>query len=161
MLRWNIDLPMITHNCLKSLKMLVLFEFIPTESIVSWIKGKVGIENSRSDVKSIDSNKEFEVDLLKDGTIIIMGALALVVIGIILLMSKCDSLIYSDYRVYKTYMTIRRKIFYNSIIRYFYTGAMKLQMTACEIFIVGFTLTFATCSQWFMAIMIFLTTYGI
>ena len=100
------------------------------------------------------------MDLLKDGTIIIMGALALVVIAIILLMSKCNSIIYSDYRVYKTYMTIRRKIFHNSIIRYFYTGAMKLQMTACEIFIVGFTFTFAACTQWFIAIMIFLALYG-
>ena len=60
MLRWNIDLPMITRNCLESLKMLVLFEFIPTESIVSWIKEKVGIENSRPDVKSIDSIPERE-----------------------------------------------------------------------------------------------------
>ena len=34
MLRWDITLPMLTKSCLSSLKMLVLFEFIPTVSIV-------------------------------------------------------------------------------------------------------------------------------
>ena len=44
MLRWKIDLPIITRQYLEALKMLVLFEFIPTGSIILWIKEKFGFD---------------------------------------------------------------------------------------------------------------------
>ena len=90
-----------------------------------------------------------------------MGVFVLLLIVIILILSKCNSLIYGDYRVFKVYMSIRRKIFHNSIIRYFFTGSIKLQTTAADIFFAGFALTFATCSKWFFAIMVFVVLYGI
>ena len=34
MLRWEIDLPLLTEKYIASLKMLVLFEFIPTNEIL-------------------------------------------------------------------------------------------------------------------------------
>ena len=58
-------------------------------------------------------------------------------------------------------MIIRRKIFHNSIIRYFYTGAIKLQMIACDILFAGFVLTFGNVIQWLIAVMTFVAIYGI
>ena len=43
MLRWQIDLPSLTEKYIASLKMLVLFEFIPTNEILGKIKEEVGI----------------------------------------------------------------------------------------------------------------------
>ena len=43
-LRWRISLPLLTLECLKALKMLVLFEFIPTKDIVNWILDKAGFK---------------------------------------------------------------------------------------------------------------------
>ena len=45
MLRWRINLPLLTLECLKALKMLVLFEFIPTADIMNWIKDRAGFGN--------------------------------------------------------------------------------------------------------------------
>ena len=161
MLRWKIDLPLLTLNCFNSFKMLVLFEFIPTDIVSDWIKKKLGIHSSGIQAKSIDENNKQELDVLKDGTILFAGVLILLVIVVLLILNRCNALVYKDYRIFKIYMTIRRKIFHNSIIRYFYTGAIKLQVTACDIFVAGFVLTFSTCTQWFVAITIFVALYGI
>ena len=77
-------------------------------------------------MKSIDNNEKIQTDLLQDDTIIIIGIAALLLIGLILIISRCKTLIHSNKKVYRVYMMIRRKIFHNSIIRYFYTGAIKL-----------------------------------
>ena len=140
--------------------MLVLFEFIPTGIIIDWIKSKIGIKSTKDNVKSIEDNAQTDVDIFKDGTIILTGIATLLIIVVILIVSRCNTFIYKDYRVFKIYMTIKGKIFHNSIIRYFYTGAIKLQMTSCDIFMAGFTLTLSNCSQWFVAIMIVVALYG-
>ena len=46
MLRWKIVLPVLTEKYLRSLKMLVLFEFLPTDEIIEAAKEKAGFSIS-------------------------------------------------------------------------------------------------------------------
>ena len=91
----------------------------------------------------------------------IAGALTLLLALIVLVISKCTCLIARSYTVFKIYMQIRQRLFYNSIIRYFYTGAIKLQFKSVDIFLTGFTLTISCISQWVMASVIFVALYGL
>ena len=91
----------------------------------------------------------------------IAGALTLLLTLLVLVISKCTCLIARNYTVFKIYMQIRQRLFYNSIIRYFYTGAIKLQFKSVDIFLTGFTLTISCISQWVMASVIFVALYGL
>ena len=162
MLHWQIELPVLALFCIEKLKMLVLFEFIPAESIMGWIKEKAGIHNSNNEAKKIDDEQSpVEQDILADGSIILLGIFTLFAIFLITVAIKMKCLIEKNYSVYRFYMIARRKIFHNTIIRYFYTSAIKLQMIACNIFFAGFTLTLSTSLQWFTAVMIYVAIYGI
>ena len=77
-----------------------------------------------------------------------------------MLISKCSCLIDKDYRVFRIYMQIRQRLFYNSIIRYLYTGAIRLQLKAVDTFLLGFTLSFSVASEWAIAVLIFVAIYG-
>ena len=57
-------------------------------------------------------------------------------------------------------MQIRQRLFYNSIIRYLYTSAIRLQLKSIDTFMIGFTLSFSIISQWIIAIFIFVAIYG-
>ena len=98
--------------------------------------------------------------MLKDGPLIIFGIVTLVLILILFLVSKCNCLIGRNYRIFKLYMFLRQRIFFNSIIRYFYTSAIRLQLTAVDIFLVGFTLTFTCLQNWITGCFIFVALYG-
>ena len=89
----------------------------------------------------------------------IAGALTLLLTLLVLMISKCSCLIARNYTVFKVYMKIRQRLFYNSIIRYFYTGAIKLQFKSADIFLAGFTLTISYISQWAMASFILVSLY--
>ena len=107
--------------------MLVLFEFIPAESIMGWIKEKAGIHNTNNEAKKIeDEQSPVEQDILADGSIILLGIFTLFAIFLITVAIKLKCLIEKNYSVYRFYMIARRKIFHNTIIRYFYTSAIKL-----------------------------------
>ena len=90
----------------------------------------------------------------------IAGALTLLLTLLVLVISKCSCLIARNYTVFKIYMQIRQRLFYNSIIRYFYTGAIKLQFKSADIFLAGFTLTISCILQWAMASFILVSLYG-
>ena len=135
--------------------MLVLFEFIPTASIINYIKKSFGF-----DKETAIQIQEGEYDVIKDGPLIIFGIITVVLILLLLLISKCNCLIGRDYRVFKIYMKIKQRIFYNSIIRYFYTSAIRIQLTAVDIFLVGFIFTFSCVKNWAMACLILVSLYG-
>ena len=42
---WNINLPATTGVCLKQLRCLALYEFLPTDTVLSWFKRVLGIED--------------------------------------------------------------------------------------------------------------------
>ena len=153
-LRWRINMPLLTLEFLKALKMLVLFEFIPTADIIKWIKGKAGFSKDQdSDENAPDSQSDGD-------TLLIAGVLTLVAILLVLLISKCTCLIGKDYRVFKIYMKIRQRLFYNSIIRYLYTGAIRLQLNSIDTFLAGFALSLSSVSKWGSAIFTFVAIYG-
>ena len=80
MLRWRISLPVLTDKYLRSLKMLVLFEFLPTDEVLGAAKEKASY---------VGSQKE----LFKDMALLIVGILALIVILLVLLLGKCYCLL--------------------------------------------------------------------
>ena len=123
--------------------MLVLFEFIPTSSIISWVREKVGYNQEAQGENTAQGIKD---DSLEGDTLMIAGALTLLLTLLVLVISKCTCLIARNYTVFKIYMQIRQRLFYNSIIRYFYTGAIKLQFKSADIFLAGFTLTISCVS---------------
>ena len=127
LLRWRIVLPVLTDKYLRSLKMLVLFEFLPTNEILGAVTEKAGFLGSQK-------------DLLKDMTLIVVGILALIVILLVLLLGKCYCLLDKSKLAKTVYTKLRQKIFYNSIIRYFYTSCLRLQLQAIDILIAGFVL---------------------
>ena len=86
MLRWKIDLPLLTEKYLKSLKMLVLFEFIPTKEIIGKIKEQVGI------IKDEYETEEYE-NIFEDNTLLIIGLMSLIIILLVLLIGKCYCLL--------------------------------------------------------------------
>ena len=57
-------------------------------------------------------------------------------------------------------MQTKQKIFFNSIIRYFYTSAIKLQFLAMDTILVGVALTFTSISKFASSIAIFIALYG-
>ena len=95
--------------------MLAFFEFIPSKSIIDWIKGKFG-------VKTVEG----EYDVFTDGPIVIGGVLNILIMILLLLLKKCESIVAINQKVYKIYKKIDQNMFYNFIIRYFFSGAIKL-----------------------------------
>ena len=154
MLRWRINLPLLTLECLKSLKMLVLFEFIPSAQIIGWAKDQVGL------IKESNEDPNAQDGLRDSDTLVLAGIVTLLATLLVLLISKCSCLIHSDYRVFKMYMQVRQKLFYNSIVRYLYTGAIKLQLSAVDTFLFGFALSFSVASKWATQIVILVAIYG-
>ena len=109
--------------------MLVLFEFLPTESVITWMLSFTGDPEEQSvDLKSIENESINEShNLLKNGgTFMILGFCVIFMIVLILLLSKCEAIIYSNYKVFSLYMKLKQKLFFNSIIRFFMTSCIKL-----------------------------------
>ena len=79
-------------------------------------------------MKSIDGGTSVRSNFLENGgSILIIGIFAGIFVLVLISASCCCSkLLYRDYRIFKLYMQTRQKIFYNSIIRYFYSSAIKL-----------------------------------
>ena len=88
-------------------------------------------------------NQDGSINVMKDGgTILVFGILTLFFITLLFILSKCDKILHSDYRVYRFYMKSKQKIFFNSIIRYFMASAIKLQNISLDILCAGFLLSF-------------------
>ena len=108
--------------------MLALFEFIPTKEIIAWLQEKAGLKEAVVEMKSVDGGAETRSTILQNGgSMLIIGALTITLVLILVIASCCcKSLLLQNQRIYKIYNKVLQKIFYNSIIRYFYTSAIKL-----------------------------------
>ena len=95
--------------------MLVFFNFVPTDEVIDWLKNKLNIQT-----------EEGQYDVFKHGTIIIWGIFTLIFMLILLALQKCKFITSRDDRIYKFYKRVKYGVFYNAIIRYFYTGAITL-----------------------------------
>ena len=86
--------------------MLVLFEFLPTKLVLSWLKKNDITQGDETQLKSIEDGRINESDdLLGNGsTIFILGVAIAVLIILLALCSKCDKILYSHYTVFKFYM---------------------------------------------------------
>ena len=91
----------------------------------------------------------------------ILGFCVIFLIVLILLLSKCEAIIYSNYKVFSLYMKLKQKLFFNSIIRFFMTSCIKLQLLAVDVLLAGFAITFIHVTKLAYAIFIFLSLYGL
>ena len=91
----------------------------------------------------------------------ILGFFVIFLIVVVLLLSKCEAIIYSNYRVFSFYMKLKQNLFFNSIIRFFMTSGIKLQLLAVDVLLAGFALTFIHVTKLAYAIFTFLSLYGL
>ena len=91
----------------------------------------------------------------------IIGFCVILLIAFILLLSKLEAIIYYNYKIFQFYMKLRQKLFFNSIIRFFMTSCIKLQLLAIDVLLAGFALTFIHVAKLAYAILIFLSLYGL
>ena len=143
MQQWQTSLPYTTSIFLRELKNIALYEFIPMESIKSWIRDLFGIEDncsggchtasSEEDTLNFDSG----IDRVGSNSLIDnMGAmlglgiviiLLLIVLGLLLLCVKRSP------RAKRIYTALSKKLFYNTFMRYVLQSSLKLQIAACTV----------------------------
>ena len=63
----------------------------------------------------------------------IMFLVAVIILIFVLVLFLSKNCVYRDYRLYKAYMTIRQRIFWNAFIRYALQSELKLLISACSV----------------------------
>ena len=125
MLHWQVTIPYKAEAFLKYIKLLALMEFVPSEWLTDWISEFVNVECEGGDETCGDEIDESErIGLSKLGStnivanmgIMLFFAILILVFVAVLLLSR--QFMYTDYRVFRVYMQIRQRIFWNTFIRY-------------------------------------------
>ena len=114
-----------------SLKMLALFEFIPTQEILAWLGlvcssdcQEAVPEEDRSGVNRLSSSDNW---LTNGGILLLGGFFFIIVCLLIVFLVKKDYLKWFK-RINKVIKKVHQNIFYNGIIRYVQTSSIKLQI---------------------------------
>ena len=119
---WKLKYPANAHAVLKFIKMIALMEFLPTGWFTDLLSAWFGIV--KGDEDNIFENMGI---MLLIGCTILIAVLALLPIGLLVLY---------NYKVYRVFRMVHRKIFYNTIIRYILTSSLKLMMASITTIIV-------------------------
>ena len=118
---------------------------MPKEYFVDFFSDALGIESRQTDVsddfltlesQSRDSN---QINFVEDmGVMLIIAFGIIVVIGLLLLL-RC--LVSVNEKVRKVYLSIKQKIFYNSLCRYFLTSTLKLHIASTDTLLAVYVLS--------------------
>ena len=125
MLNWQISIPYRAEAFLKYIKLLALMEFIPSEWLTDAISDFFGIGCKKDDAtckESIDESERTGMSKLGSTNIVdnmgIMLLLAVFILLFVVLLLLSKHCMYADYRLFRVYMQIRQRIFWNTFIRY-------------------------------------------
>ena len=148
---WQIKLPQTTRIVLQGLKSIALFEFIPTESFKSQLKELLGVEDESPQVIDDDSSSSCgangsEEDSVTEksgiervgtpslidnmGAMLLIGLLICLLLLILLLLRICTKRSPCARRVYEA---IKKKLFYNTLLRFVLQSTLKLQIAASTV----------------------------
>ena len=140
MILWQIRLPHTTRIIISELKSLAFMEFIPTEWFKKSLRSALGIEELEKD----PCNDELEAICDRSGSerlgssdlVENMGAMLLIAFGLILVLALLVVLgiLGRKYtKIRKAYLSVKKKVLYNSLLRYVLQSSLKLQMAACTV----------------------------
>ena len=116
MQRWKIDYPANTNSVLKFIKMIALMEFMPTEWFTDILSDWFGIQ--KGDDQNILENMGM---MLLIGCCVLFAVLLILVVGLLMLF---------NFKLYRIFRNLLRKVFYNTFIRYLLQSTLKLQIAS-------------------------------
>ena len=116
MQRWKLDYPANTNSVLKFIKMIALIEFMPTEWFTDILSDWFGIQ--RGDDRNIVENMGM---MLLIGCCVLFAVLLILVVGLLMLF---------NFKLYRIFRNLLRKVFYNTFIRYLLQSTLKLQIAS-------------------------------
>jgi len=94
---------------------------------------EVDTEASQSTGKVVNQEEEKgknkQEDLIKNLGVIIVLVMAILLALLVLLIMR--QMVYYKYSWFKYYANLKRQIFYNTFIRFFLQGALKMQIAFC------------------------------
>ena len=113
MQKWRVSIPYKTLIWLQTLKAIALFEFVPKKWFTDSISGLLGFEVSQKGDEhgSLEIEGHTDAELSQKTNIVenmgMMLLLAFFLIFVMLLLGLARFAIYSDYRIFRLYQTIR------------------------------------------------------
>ena len=116
MQRWKLDYPANTNSVLKFIKMIALMEFMPTEWFTDILSDWFGIQ--KGDDQNIVENMGM---MLLIGCCVLFAVLLILVVGLLMLF---------NFKLYRIFRNLLRKVFYNTFIRYLLQSTLKLQIAS-------------------------------
>ena len=116
MQRWKLDYPANTNSVLKFIKMIALIEFMPTEWFTDILSDWFGIQ--KGDDQNILENMGM---MLLIGCCVLFAVLLILVVGLLMLF---------NFKLYRIFRNLLRKVFYNTFIRYLLQSTLKLQIAS-------------------------------
>ena len=140
MLLWQISIPYKAEAFLKYIKLLALMEFIPFEWLTDSITDLIGIEcdseveqcsETPDDAEKQGLSKLGSSNVVKNMGIMLLVAVAILIVLIVVLLSQ--SCVRRDHRLLKVYLMIKKRLFWNTFIRYVLQSELKLLISACSV----------------------------
>lgn len=130
---WVISLPNEAKAFLQALKALALFEFIPTDELLSMF----GLVCDKNEIDPCACDKEnSSANLVSNmGIMLIFGVLGVLILSIILILSLFGR---KNQKIQAVIQKLKQKIFYNSFIRYVFQSTLKLQIAAASTIVLSF-----------------------
>jgi hypothetical protein len=125
MSRWKLDYPANTLSVLKFIKTIALMEFMPTGWFTDILSDWFGIQ--KGDEQNIVENMGM---MLLIGCCLLIAVLLTLVVGLLMLF---------NFKLYRLFRNLLRKVFYNTFIRYILQSTLKLQIAS---------LTTMTLTEW-------------
>ena len=116
MQRWKLDYPANTNSVLKFIKMIALMEFMPTGWFTDILSDWFGIQ--KGDDQNIVENMGM---MLLIGCCVLFAVLLILVVGLLMLF---------NFKLYRIFRNLLRKVFYNTFIRYLLQSTLKLQIAS-------------------------------
>ncbi len=116
MQRWKLDYPANTNSVLKFIKMIALMEFMPTEWFTDILSDWFGIQ--KGDDQNIVENMGM---MLLIGCCVLFAVLLILIVGLLMLF---------NFKLYRIFRNLLRKVFYNTFIRYLLQSTLKLQIAS-------------------------------
>ena len=116
MQRWKLDYPANTNSVLKFIKMIALMEFMPTGWFTDILSDWFGIQ--KGDDQNILENMGM---MLLIGCCVLFAVLLILVVGLLMLF---------NFKLYRIFRNLLRKVFYNTFIRYLLQSTLKLQIAS-------------------------------
>ena len=138
---WQINLPPITETIVKELKSLAFMDFIPKEDIQKELKDYIGLEKESDEIQKIENgpgeqaigiDRVGSTSLIDNlGVFLLIGifiVLIFLLLGLLYLIQRC-----CPGRIRKCYQLIKKKLLYNTILRYVLQSTLKIQIAAYTI----------------------------